>query len=569
MALFGFGRKNKQPDVSGILSAPAVGREKKPNAEGYYKVRCPYCLEEFEPWEMEFRAAVDTFGTRAAETRSKSSARDRMRDDENSPFGGSRGRWNQPAEEEHAPSENAKGTQGNYFAVEPDEKLRQFHENVHKMGGAAVMGKVLSLNNTEGDISRVKFHNAKEPVSFEQAQRFLQERKVPVDCVWDKFGHMTDNRVCPHCHNKMADRAGVLPSYVICFFGNTSCGKTVYKIRLLNELYANHALLPGRPVMVGTYYTGETIDGQDTQNLGMLYGMTFGEATRSPGQPIVKATDVEYIEPITLTLTRNGQELALVTFFDFPGEAIWGDQEQHQWFVDRMKEVLMYIDGIIFLLDPSMLDTLRRHLPEEFCPQTRRDGADVQTIAKREAKPTTVLQEFTNNYLSGGGQLDVPMAIVYSKADLFRELIERYRSGEITDERVTEMMSELMAKPRFLTNWIEPDRPGRSRRDHTSVDISNILEAERELKRFVIDPVLEGMLDSQFRRGVLFAASAVGAPVEFDGEGANVPEAAGIRITEPLEYLLWMFGLVENAPINDSEKMSAARLKDLSVLGGR
>nr|WP_326185129.1 hypothetical protein [uncultured Oscillibacter sp.] len=560
-------RNNRRPDLDAILNIPAAGREKHPNEEGYYTVRCPYCLEEFEPWEMEFRALVDTNGVRTAVMEEQRSRRDQMRDDETMPFGRSQEKREQAPAVERPQKKDTAEVQSNYFPVETDKKLSRFRELVHKPGGSVLLGKVLSLQNDNGDISKVKFHNMDRRMPFSEAKRYLQTHKVPVECVWDKFGHMTENCICPKCHNEMADKAGILPSYVIAFFGNTSCGKTVYKIRLLHAVVAEGAVLPGRAVMVGTYNTGETIDGQNTQDLLALYDMTFGEATRKSGRPIVEATDVKYIEPITLTLSRGGKETALVTFFDFPGEAIWGDQ-QYDWFVNRMREVLLDIDGIIFLLDPSPTSALQRHLPREYFPQTQDDEADVQALYRRNAQPTAVLQAFTKNYLRGGGILDVPMSIVYSKADLFRELIDRFRNGEISDGEVERMVSGLMENPRFLTEWVESGGTDRIQRDHTSVDMGNILEAERELKRFVMDSVLEQMLSYQFKRSVLFATSAVGAPVEFDGNRTNVPQAAGIRVTEPLEYLLWMFGLVEHAPMNEAEKLQAARLKNDAQVNG-
>jgi len=577
---------DREPDYEAILSRPAVGCEKIPEENGFYKVNCPYCLRSYEAWELEFRAVVDkgmtSSGTKGGGMAGKETERNRtnfLKDTDSSPFGGKKTQQIQaPLAEQHQ-KDDADEKSSNYFPMEKDARLAKFSKEFGLDEDHKIYGKVLSMTNNNGDISRVEFHGNPNVMLFEKAKTYMEETRAPVKRVWDKFGHMTEERICPHCHNKIADRAGNLPSYVIVFFGNTSCGKTVYKIRLLHEIYSKHALLPGNPVMGGKYYMEKGLDGLGTTSIEELYQRSFGNATANPGTAIVEGTEVKYIYPITMTLQRNGRELALLTLFDFPGEAIWGGEDK-AGFVSLMQDRLREVDGIIFLLDPTYLPVLQKNLPKEYRDSSkeanidRTDWAMLEKLNQKKASPSTVLQEgFVKNYLSGGGILDVPMAIVYSKADLFRKLLDLYHTGKIRDTEVEEMTDGLSEPPLFLSNWVNRRVAGRTRRDHTSVDMGNILEAGRELERFVGDDVLEDLLRNNFKRSQLFAMSAVGAPVEFTkSEGGedkhNVPEAAALRVTEPLEYLLWMFGLVENAPMGHGNAVEAARLKNPNAVGG-
>ena len=497
--------------------------------------------------------------------------------------------------------EESKSTAAeSYFAVKEDAALRSFMNRMQKKG-SAVRGEVLTLFDTDRNgggfvgtnIARAVLFDTGEEVDVTEENKNKLRHKA-IASLRDTKGHYTSERLCPYCHNVMPDPVGQIPSYVVLFMGNTSSGKTVYMIRLLYEL-SQKGLLQGHPITVGKSYSGEGMD------IDYWYDQTFAalkkKSRQSPGvgekRTLTDPTKVRYMEPISLVLMRDGQEIALLNLFDFPGEAIWAHAEDAA-FQEVMRQRMTSVDGILFLLDPTSMEFVRTFTPEEYLPKRLRSNAEqeirkeaaapgapprdtARAMHEAQAKPSVVLNAFINNYIPNlkGSSLDVPMSIVYSKSDLLELLVQLGRSpAGKQDDRVRNLLTprtrELEDPPRFLTGWTErrlQNSTAETEYDrqleryeteqlHAEVDMEDILLADRELRSFLGLDLPASALQN-FSRALLFATSAVGAPVS----DTEFSDAVPIRLTEPLEYLLWQMGLVDSELLPDAWRLPAAKLK--------
>lgn len=578
------GDRQLEQRIEQALQGPGHGLTKQ-KVNGYYKIDCPYCLEKFNVWEMPFRAAsLSSAGVRRDELRASGTVG--------------------PARKKEEPKPAAAES---YFAIKEDSALRSFQARMQKKIDA-VRGEVLTVFDTDRsgggfvgtNIARAVLFDTGEEVEVTEANKGRLYHKA-IASVRDTKGNYTSERLCPYCHNVMPDPVGQIPSYVILFMGNTSSGKTVYMIRLLYEL-SQKGLLQGRPITVGKSYSGDGVD------IDYWYDQTFAamkKKSRSSARPgekytLTDPTKVRYMEPVSLVLMRDGQEIALLNLFDFPGEAIWAHAEDAA-FQEVMRQRMTSVDGILFLLDPTSMEFVRTFTPDEYLPKRLRSNAE-QTIREEQsapgaplrdaaramheaqAKPGVVLNAFINNYIPNlkGSSLDVPMSIVYSKSDLLELLVQLGRSPDgARDDRVRNLLAprtrELEDPPRFLTGWAErrlQNSAAQTEYDrqleryeteqlHAEVDMEDILLADRELRSFLGLDLPASALQN-FSRALLFASSAVGAPVS----DTEFSEAAPIRLTEPLEYLLWQMGLADSELLPDAWRLPAAKLKQPGLDAG-
>lgn len=590
------GRSEKLIEQALLEPGHGLKKEKK---DGYYEIHCPYCLEKFNVWEMPFRA----LSVSAAEVKSED-----LR---------ASGTNAAPARKKEEAREARPAAAENYFPVAQDAKLNQFNLRMQKKDDA-MRGTVLTLfkPDSEGgafdgqNITRAVLFDTGEEIEVKEDNKSRLYHKA-IASVRDSKGHYTTERLCPCCHNTMPDPVGQIPSYVVLFVGNTSSGKTVYMIRLLYEL-SQKGLLQGHPITVGKRYCGSGLD------VDYWYNQTFtamkkkvqsAAATQREGGPrITDPTKVRYIDPVSLVLMRDGQEVALLTLFDFPGEAIWAHAEDKA-FQEVMRQRMTSVDGMIFLLDPTSMELARSLLPKEYLPVrlNKKTGKPIREedpslhagspVPERSAKPSgaggmvdenraryeanadpaTVLNAFIDNYIPNlrGSKLDVPVSIVYSKSDLLKLLVQMGRDPDLQNnplvsQQLAPRTWELGNPARSLTNWTEnriQDSAARTEYEkqmerlraeqmHTEVDMEDILLADQELRGF-LGPDLPYAALHSFPRALLFATSAVGAPVS----STEFSEAPPIRLTEPLEYLLWQMGLAGSEMLPDAWRLTAAKLK--------
>ena len=353
-----FGRRRQQP------AAPAAPTPEdfmlrsvceKDSGTEYYPIVCPYCLEKFHVWELQFRTMTVNDG------------------------GMSEG-----------------------YPLEDDEAYATFWEDMN-MPVDSQRPLVLRVEDT-ANVKAVQLWGSQEWIPMNRADSKKLIEKKAICQVRDKFDTPSKQRICPHCHNNLPDVIGRFPNYVISMMGNTSSGKTVYLKRLLSSLLENN-LLPNRQIAV-LPVSGSRAEMKDEAR------RMFVETVKN-NEPLSDATPVGYMEPVILDLLQSGQH-TLLTLFDFPGEAIW--QENITPFFQRlMQRNNENTDGWIFLFDSTSMDDVRScvriHGEENMLSVKNPDDP------QENADPAAVLSQFTEQY-GKGFHVELPVAFVFSKADM-------------------------------------------------------------------------------------------------------------------------------------------------------
>ncbi|MBR4966377.1 MAG: hypothetical protein IKY53_07770, partial [Lachnospiraceae bacterium] len=121
-------------------------------------------------------------------------------------------------------------------------------------------------------------------------------------------GEITRKRLCPNCHNEIKNIGLNGRNKVISVLGYTQVGKTHYITSLLDYL-CNVAPQVGPRDLSCTFISG--------------YSVFDNNRVRYRSGPL-RATDVQYIEPIIIDLSFDNsgkKEEVFISFYDFPGEA--------------------------------------------------------------------------------------------------------------------------------------------------------------------------------------------------------------------------------------------------------
>lgn len=448
----------------------------------YYDVVCPYCMERYKVWELEFRSHSLT-----------------------------------------APTDTV---QEKGYLPGPDKENISFWENMHQMDKASE-GKNRGFVLRVGDADNVKEVQFWDDDQWRPATPAQTAQKA-IRGVRDKYGNSSYDRICPKCHNDLPAQIGLVPNYIVSMMGNTASGKTVYMNRLILSLL-NNGLLPGRKIVVTLPLETKPIPIFKKSLDDLFYKEIKQEKQSKEREPALKkltsisggglpaATPIQYMVPTLLDL-QQGNEHVYLTLFDFPGEAIWKLREQDQSFfrnlMDRTNE---NANGWLFLLDSTTLDEVRgcilRNGDEALLAQTNLSNPLLN------ATPDQVIAQFSQ--FGNGAQIKSPVALVFSKSDI----ISRY-----ADELQLSGMAVSADSP-FLR---DPSCVGRDK-----VDLNDLWKCSKALEEFLERNPVVGRADTFCPLHAWFAASATGAPVK---NGNIEGLAAARRVMDPAEWLLWMFG---------------------------
>lgn len=432
---------------------------------------CPFCMERFPVWELEFRSiSVD--------------------------------------EEEI-----------NGYAREVDEKYVAFWRDVHRDTQSEEQNFVLNISDRE-NVTEVHLWDDEEEWIANIPENQAAFANKAIWKVRDKFGNETHERICPRCHNPLPNVIGRSPNYIISMMGNTSSGKTVYLSRLLLSILEN-GFLPEWGLLNNVIFTDPNVStGPDARaNLKKMFEGRRADNKDKDAGKLADATRITYMYPVILEM-RKGQEITLVTLFDFPGEAIWrlkGDQEP--FFKTLMSRLNENASGWLFLLDSTTLPPVRNAVvANKDVEYLSQENIDSPTL---NADPGSVLMEFSN-FFGGGNQIKAPVALVFSKADM----IARYA------EQLNGLGYHVGADSPFLCDPPHPDR--------SKVDLDDLWRCDQALRKFLERDRVLAAANNLCRQYAWFAASATGVPVKAGYMGSEM--APAIRVVEPLEWLLWMLG---------------------------
>lgn len=225
--------------------------------------------------------------------------------------------------------------------------------------------------------------------------------------------HTSHKRICPHCHMELPHTTGQYKNYIFAVIGAKDSGKSHYIAVLIDQI--KRRIGPN----MGLLLAAEN-DFTISRYANAFYTPIFKD--RKVIDTTKSATvDRSVQRPMvySIRLTEDGlfqknkiKKYVTLVFFDTAGEDL--NKE------DTMSTVNKYIyrsDGIILLIDPLQLLTVRQLLPENTpLPDVWAETSDILN------RTTRLIEKGCN--LNPTDKVKIPLAIAFSKFDAVLPLID-------------------------------------------------------------------------------------------------------------------------------------------------
>lgn len=270
---------------------------------------------------------------------------------------------------------------------------------------------------------------------------------VPRVAECDTCNGETRTRICPKCHFELSHDVGQIDQRIIAIIGGSNTGKSHYIAALITRLQ--------HEVGANFHFSVSMLgDGTRDRWLNDFYRPLFENKTVL--QPTLRGSvDSRVKNPLIfrLTLSQGNHIRALnLSFFDTAGE------DMAFLAVDTLSIEARYItqaDGIIVLLDPLQIDSVRQQLPTVNIPRPD-PKAQPEFIVSRLRE----LFERRRN-LPPSKKVPTPIAFTISKIDTLKPIIAPdsalLRSSEhfgcLDLDDVQSVSTEIGA---YLKTWINP-----------------------------------------------------------------------------------------------------------------
>lgn len=219
----------------------------------------------------------------------------------------------------------------------------------------------------------------------------------------------TRTRLCPSCHFELSHDVGQIEQRIIAIIGGSNTGKSHYIVSLVTRLQHEVGANFGFSVsMVG--------DGTRERWMNDFYRPLYENKTVLAGTQRA-SLDSRVKNPLMFRLTlKNGNHIKAlnISFFDTAGE------DMANLKVDMLSTEARYIchaDGIIVLLDPLQIDSVRQQLSGVNFPK--------QDHMARPEFIVSRLRELYELYYQklGAKRISIPVAFTLSKIDTLRSII--------------------------------------------------------------------------------------------------------------------------------------------------
>ena len=254
-------------------------------------------------------------------------------------------------------------------------------------------------------------------------------------------------RICPTCHFELSHDIGQIDQRIISIIGGRATGKTHYIVSLITRL--QHEV--GRNINLTVRMLGDNT--QERWERDFYTPLFVRKTLLQPNRPGAIDPTVKAPLMFRLTLTSGGKKRVLnMSFFDSAGE----DMNS----LDTLSIQARYIchsHGIIFLLDPLQIQSVRDQLPSHV-------NAPVQDV---KAAPDYIIDRLRNlferqQYVKANKKVKVPIAFTLSKVDTLFPLVEPgsalHRPGEhfgqVDLDDVQNVSTEIS---NYLGSWINPN----------------------------------------------------------------------------------------------------------------
>ncbi len=359
-----------------------------------------------------------------------------------------------------------------------DELLNQYNKKV----GKGSMSQINSIVKPEG---------------------LPQSNKVRVDGVLievkDKYDRTTSERLCPYCHNEIPITSGRGPSKIISVVGASQVGKSVYMTSLLHVLERYTCPRMDASLIAGSSAYNDEIK----ENQERIFYKNL----------MLDPTPKQHVEPLIENLKFKDDKMPPITliFYDVPGEGMT-DKE----YIETHGAHIRNSDGIIFLVDPLQMRTLRKKINLS----NRSNQGD---FTEKYQEPKDIIVYFFENFISkqANEKTNIPTAIVVTKSDMLRNL---------NDEEYISNNSNIF-------------------RNYGHEKFFNLNEFENidgEIKRFMekVDAPFKGAMDTYFGNTGYFAVSSLGCnPQNLQIDSST--DINPVRVDEPFLWLLYQMNYLD------------------------
>jgi len=311
----------------------------------------------------------------------------------------------------------------------------------------------------------------------------------------DDFGNITNNRICPRCHNDIPMSAGFAPSTIISVVGASQSGKSVFLTSLIHTL---KTITPRNFAISCTPVNNE---------MGRRFKLEYEDPLILEGILLEPTQKERQQEPLVFTFSflDESKPDINIAFFDVAGEGIVDTA-----YMDIYAAHIRSSSGIMFLVDPLQFRSVGRKIQ-------LKNGLDYDLQYADE--PTEVLSGLVEDYIykQGGGVSNVPTAVVLTKTDLLEAL-----GGEYV-RRNSKLFTDFTHKGDF--------------------DLNEFYNIDGETDAFInnVDPNFSNALKRRFINLGFFAVSALGSKPD----GQRVASFAPMRVDEPFLWILYRLGYID------------------------
>ncbi|WP_214404335.1 TRAFAC clade GTPase domain-containing protein [Pseudonocardia lacus] len=306
----------------------------------------------------------------------------------------------------------------------------------------------------------------------------------------------------PGCGRRLERDYTTNPAHVIAVVGSSESGKSTFVGVLVNELRNR---------------VGEAFDGASVELVGdasrTRYREVFGDFLYRRGRTLRRTDSIRALhalEPLVFMLRfpRRGRlsgrerlRTGVAVFYDTAGEDILDADRR-----GRLERYLAAADGIVFVLDP------------------------LQVPSVREAVGTGV----------------VP-AVAQDQVEMVQGVVEVLR-GSGAGERITTPLALVVAKTDVLIDHLPPatavTRPGPHRGAYDEGDGEQVHDEVRAMVHSWTDgPRLVDLVRTTFEQHRFFAVSALGVPPR-NAEELAPDGIHPLRVEDPMLWLLTRFGII-------------------------
>lgn len=311
-------------------------------------------------------------------------------------------------------------------------------------------------------------------------------------CLQESF-----KRICPHCHFELTHDAGLTAEFTIAVIGGRGTGKSTYIATLIHRLKNEVGLNFEAGVGALNDYTRRRY--RDDFEVPLFRKRQLLPPTRTASQETSTKTPMVF----RITLKHHAANLAL---FDSAGE----DMQS----LDTMSVEARYIchaDGVIFLLDPLQIDTVRQLLAGSGLSLPAPDAG---------AEPKLIVERLRQLYerqlgLKSTTKIDKPIAFSLAKVDALYSILEagsglHSQGGHFGFFNLADAQSLHTELSQTLSAWM-------------GTEFDNFLKANFSKYRY-------------------FGVSSLGQPPQ---DGQHLETVAPHRVEDPILWLFYEFGLIK------------------------